>query len=223
MSEPLTSVLAVFVIQFRRNTPQTEIWRGLYAAASRYRYAGRWIIAIDDDIDPKSNDAVFWAMSYRCQPQYDLKLADRKEAGHGPRNPRDDGELSAVLINATLKAPFPPVALPGREFMEVARALWERLGLPKLRREPPWHGYDLGAWTGELERQARMAAEGRYFALGSELARQRRGSIGMNTPIDTNASETIRKRRNWHGRCFVDADLRGNTVRWHGWSGWPRC
>jgi UbiD family decarboxylase len=185
MHEPLTSVLALFVIQFARNTRQSD----LYAAASRYRYAGRWIIAVDDDIDPENNDAVFWAMSYRCQPQYDLKLADRKEAAHGPRNPRDDGELSAVLINATLKAPFPPLALPAREFMENARALWERLGLPKLTPQPPWHGYDLGAWTQELERQAQMATRGEYYVLGAELSKKRRGDVGMNTPINTMTDE----------------------------------
>jgi 4-hydroxy-3-polyprenylbenzoate decarboxylase len=185
MHEPLTAVLALFVVQFARNTPQTEIWRGLYVAASRYRYAGRWVIAVDDDIDPENNDAVFWAMSYRCQPQHDLKLADRKEAAHGPRNPRDDGELSTVLINATLKAPFPPVALPRQEFMENARRLWERLGLAKLTPEAPWHGYDLGAWTEELERQAQMATRGEYYLLGAELSQRRRGNVEMNTPIDT--------------------------------------
>jgi UbiD family decarboxylase len=185
MHEPLTSVLAVFVIQFARNTPQTEVWRALYAAASRYRYAGRWIIAVDDDIDPENNDALFWAMSYRCQAQHDLKLTDRKEAGHGPRNPRDNGELSAVLINATLKIPFPPVALPAAQFMENARALWERLGLPKLTPQAPWHGYDLGAWTEELENQAQMATRGDYYALGAKLSAQRRSGVEMNTPIDT--------------------------------------
>ena len=185
MHEPLTSVLAFFVIQFERGTSQTEVWRALRAAASRYRYAGRWILAVDNDIDPENCDALFWAMSYRCQPQFDLKLVDRKEAGHGPRNPRDDGELSSVLINATLKAPFPPVALPKREFMENARALWERFGLPSLTPESPWCGYDLGAWTDELERQARMGASGEHFALGRESERQRRDDVTMNTPIDT--------------------------------------
>jgi 4-hydroxy-3-polyprenylbenzoate decarboxylase len=185
MHEPLTSVLAVFVIQFARGAQQTEIWRALYAAASRYRYAGRWIIAVDDDIDPENSNAVFWAMSYRCQPQYDLKLIDHKEAAHGPRNPRDDGELSAVLINATLKSPFPPVALPKQEFMEHARGLWERFGLPKLTPESPWYGYDLGAWTEELERQAQMGARGEHFVLGREFAGMRRSDVDMNTPIDT--------------------------------------
>jgi 4-hydroxy-3-polyprenylbenzoate decarboxylase len=185
MHEPLTSVLAVFVLQLARGAPQTEVWRALNAAAARYRYAGRWIIAVDDDIDPKSCDAVFWAMAYRSQPQYDLAIVGRKEAAHGPRNPRDDGELSAVLINATLKAPFPPVALPKEEFMQRARVLWDELGLPALTPQAPWQGYDLGAWTAELERQAQMATRGEYFALGHELTRRRRAGVPMNTPIDT--------------------------------------
>jgi UbiD family decarboxylase len=183
MHEPLTAVMAVFIVQFARGTPQTEVLRGLAAAAARYRFAGRWIIAVDEDIDPANCDAVFWSMSYRCQPQYDLKLVDSKEAGHGPRNPRDDGEFSAVLVNATLKAPFAPVALPKREFMERARTLWERLGLPPLTPENPWHGYDLGGWSDDLERQARMAVDGDYFTLGRELSRLRRSDVAMNTPF----------------------------------------
>jgi UbiD family decarboxylase len=193
MHEPLSSVLAVFVIQFTRGTPQTEIWRALNAAATRYRYGGRWIVAVDDDIDPENGDALFWAMAYRSQPQYDVKLLDHKEAGHGPRHLRDNGELAAVLINATLKSDFPPVALPKREFMEQARGLWERLGLPALRPEPPWHGYDLGAWTEGFARQASMAARGRYYELGDELTRVRRTDLDMNTPLEPDAVERLGK------------------------------
>ena len=72
MHEPLTAVLAVFALQFERGASQTEVWRALNAAAARYRFAGRWIIAVDEDIDPENCDAVFWAMAYRSQPQYDL-------------------------------------------------------------------------------------------------------------------------------------------------------
>jgi UbiD family decarboxylase len=184
MHEPLTAVLAIFVIQFARGTQQTEVMRALAAAASRYRYAGRWIIAVDDDIDPENCDAVFWAMTYRCQPQHDVRMTDLKEAAHGPRNPRDDGRLATVLVNATLKAPFAPVALPARDYMKRARKLWNELGLPELAPQAPCHGYDLGLWSRELERQAQMAVRGDYFALGSELSRQRRGDVEMNTPID---------------------------------------
>ena len=52
MHEPLTSVLAVFVIQFERNTPQTEVWRALRAAAL-LSLCGQLDLAVDDDIDRK--------------------------------------------------------------------------------------------------------------------------------------------------------------------------
>ncbi|HEX4557032.1 MAG TPA: UbiD family decarboxylase [Xanthobacteraceae bacterium] len=187
MHEPLTSLYAVIAIQFARGTPESEIWRALNGAASLHRFAGKWIIAVDEDIDPDNADAVFWAMSYRCQPQHDLHVVPHKDPGHGPRGPRDGGEGASVLINATLKGTFAPVALPKREFMEKARAIWERLGLPPLKPEAPWHGYDLGFWPKELEQQARMATESDYFGLGANLANERRSDVAMNTPVERNA------------------------------------
>ena len=123
-------------------------------------------------------------MSYRCQPQHDLLVVPHKHPGHGPRGPRDGGETAAVLINATLKGTYAPVALPKREFMERAKVIWERLGLPPLKPQSPWHGYDLGYWPDELERQARMAAASDYFALGRETGNQRRSDVAMNTPVE---------------------------------------
>ena len=188
MHEPLTSLYAVIAIQFARGTPATEVWRALHGAAALHRFAGKWIIAVDEDIDPENADALFWAMSYRCQPQHDLHLLPHKDPGHGPRGPRDDGETAAVLINATLKGTFAPVALPKREFMENAKAIWERLGLPPLKPETPWHGYDLGYWPGSLARQARMAVESDYFAIGREQAQKRRSDVEMNTPVPRDES-----------------------------------
>jgi UbiD family decarboxylase len=184
MHEPLTSLYAVIGIQFARGAPETEIWRALNGASTLHRFAGKWIIAVDEDIDPQNADALLWAMSYRCQPQHDLLVVPHKHPGHGPRGPRDGGETAAVLINATLKGTYAPVALPKREFMERAKAIWERLGLPGLKPESPWHGYDLGYWPDELERQARMAVASDYFALGRETGNQRRSDVAMNTPIE---------------------------------------
>jgi 4-hydroxy-3-polyprenylbenzoate decarboxylase len=181
MHEPLTSLYAVIGIQFARGAPETEIWRALNGASTLHRFAGKWIIAVDEDIDPQNADALFWAMSYRCQPQHDLVVVPYKHPGHGPR---DGGETAAVLINATLKGTYAPVALPKREFMERARAIWERLGLPALKPESPWHGYDLGYWPDELERQARMATASDYFALGRETGNQRRSDVAMNSPVE---------------------------------------
>jgi 4-hydroxy-3-polyprenylbenzoate decarboxylase len=183
MHEPLTSLYAVIGIQFARGTPETEIWRALDGASTLHRFVGKWVIAVDEDIDPLNADALLWAMSYRCQPQHDLQVVPHKHPGHGPAGPRDGGETASVLINATLKGTYAPVALPRREFMEQARVIWERLGLPKLKPESPWHGYELGYWPAEFERQARMAAASDYFALGREMGNQRRGDVAMNTPV----------------------------------------
>jgi len=184
MHEPLTSLYAVIAIQFARGAPESEIWRALHGASALHRFAGKWIIAVDEDIAPDNADALFWAMSYRCQPQHDLSVVPHKDPGHGPRGPHDGGESAAVLINATLKGTYAPVALPKREFMENAKAIWERLGLPPLTPQPPWHGYDLGYWPPELTRQAEMAANSDYFELGRNLANERRGDVAMNTPVE---------------------------------------
>jgi UbiD family decarboxylase len=184
MHEPLTSLYAVIAVQFARGTPETEIWRALHGASALHRFAGKWIVAVDEDIDPENADALFWAMSYRCQPQHDLRVVEHKDPGHGPRGPRDEGESAAVLINATLKGTFAPVALPKREFMEHAKALWQRLGLPPLKPESPWHGYDLGHWPEEFARQAQMAVESDYFTLGRDQSNERRNDVAMNTPVD---------------------------------------
>ncbi len=188
MHEPLTSLYAVIAVQFERGLPTTEVWRALQGVATLHRFAGKWVIAVDEDIDPENADALFWAMSYRCQPQHDMKVIDGKDPGHGPRGPRDNGESASVLINALLKGPFAPVALPKKEFMEEARAIWERLGLPALKPENPWHGYDLGVWPPHLERQANLATASEYFSFGDELIGQRRRDVGMNDPVPWNSN-----------------------------------
>ncbi len=88
-----------------------------------------------------------------------------------------------MLINALLKGEFAPVALPKREFMENAKLIWERLGLPELKPETPWHGYDLGVWPDNLARQAEMASRSEYFDFSDELIRGRRSDVAMNDPV----------------------------------------
>jgi 4-hydroxy-3-polyprenylbenzoate decarboxylase len=183
MHEPLTSLYAVIALQCERGMIETEVWRALHGASSLHRFAGKWIIAVDEDIDPTNADALFWAMSYRCQPQHDLRIFDHKDPGHGPKGPRDNGASAAVAINALLKGDFAPVALPKREFMENARVIWERLGLPPLKPESPWFGYDLGVWPAHLERQARMATQSDPFAFSDEAVAQRRNDVAMNDPV----------------------------------------
>ena len=88
------------------------------------------------------------------------------------------------MINALLKGSFAPVALPKKEFMENAKLIWERLGLPALKPEKPWHGYDLGTWPKHLDEQAIRAARSEYFAFSDELILGRRSDVAMNEPLN---------------------------------------
>jgi 4-hydroxy-3-polyprenylbenzoate decarboxylase len=182
--EPLTSLHKLIIVQFEQGVPRTEIWRALYGVASFRRAEGKWIIAVDEDIDPDNTDAVFWAMSYRSKPHRDVEILKHKDEGHGPRS-MIDSEDSAVLIDATLKETFPPVSLPKREYMEKAAEIWDQLGLPKLRPEAPWFGYDLGEWNEDLEVMARRAVRGDYWDTGKIIAQRRRNDVPMNTEIRT--------------------------------------
>ncbi len=182
--EPLTSLHKLIVVQFDKGVPQTEIWRALYGVASFRRAEGKWIVAVDTDIDADNSDAIFWAMSYRCKPHRDVQLLAHKDEGHGPRSMLDH-EDSAVLVNAVLKETFPPISLPKREYMEHARTIWEALGLPPLRPEMPWYGYDLGEWNDHLEAQAQRAVRGEYWETGKWCAEHRRRDVAMNTEMRT--------------------------------------
>jgi 4-hydroxy-3-polyprenylbenzoate decarboxylase len=183
MHEPLTNIRKVLVVQVARGTPRTEIWRALYGAASLHRAAGKYVIAVDGDIDPDNADALFWAMAYRANPALDFEVLKHRDQGHGPRSQRNGGEDASVLIDATLKEDFPPISLPKREYMENARKIWDELGLPTLKPQAPWFGYSLGEWSEELERAADLATKGDYFETGRIIAQRRRKDVPMNTEV----------------------------------------
>jgi len=183
MHEPLTNLRKVLVLVVDRKLPTTEIWRAMYGAAALHRAAGKYIIAVNDDIDPDNADALLWAMSYRANPLLDMHILPHRDQGHGPRSHRNGGEDGSVLIDATLKEPYPPVSLPKREYMERAKKIWEELGLPALKPEQPWFGYSLGEWSEEFDEAAERAVKGDYFVTGEIIAQRRRKDVAMNTEI----------------------------------------
>ncbi len=185
MHEPLTNIRKVLLLVMDRDAPTTEIWRALYGAAVLHRAAGKYVIAINDDIDPENTDAIFWAMSYRANPNLDFHILPHRDQGHGPRSQRNGGQDGSVLIDATLKEKFPPISLPKREYMERAKQIWEELGLPKLKPEAPWFGYSLGEWSSDLDAAAARAARGDYFETGKEIEKRRRKDLTMNTEVRT--------------------------------------
>jgi len=183
MHEPLTNLRKFIIIQVERGLPSTEVWRALYGAAVLHRAAGKFVIAVNDDIDPDNADALLWAMAYRSNPNLDFHILGNRDQGHGPRSSRNDGVDASVLIDATLKEDFPPVSLPKQEFMENAKKIWEELGLPELKPQSPWFGYSLGAWPDEFEQAAQLATKGDYFETGKAIAKRRRKDVAMNTEI----------------------------------------
>ncbi len=182
--EPLTSLHKLIIAVVDRDMPRTEIWRTLYGIASLRRAEGKWVIAVNEDIDPDDTNAVFWAMSYRCKPHRDVEILKNKDEGHGPRSMQDSND-SAVLIDATLKETYPPVSLPKRQFMEKAAEIWYELGLPKLKPQRPWYGYDMGEWNEDLETMAQRAVQGEYWQTGDIIAQKRRADLKMNTEVRT--------------------------------------
>ncbi len=184
MHMPLIGGYRVLALQFSRDTTDTEVWRALYACVTIQRPAGKFVIAINEDIDPNNADAILWAMTFRAKPHLDMQILPHREEGHGPRDKTRGAEDSSLLVNATLRQDFPPISLPKREFMERAREIWEnKLELGKLSPEMPWYGYDLGAWTDDLEHQAQLAVQGDYWQTGDVIAQKRRSDVEMNAEV----------------------------------------
>ncbi len=176
LHEPLTGLLRVIVVTVEKGTPRTEVWRALHGAAFFKGDCGKITVAVNDDIDPDNADALLWALAYRANPVEDVLTLPHRGQGHGPKREHDEDEDSTLLVDATMKGDLPPLALPKQEYMERAKAIWEELGLPKLRPQSPWYGYSLGDWLPAWDEAAKRAVEGRYLENGRiSDARRRRG------------------------------------------------
>ena len=183
MHEPLTNLRKWIIVTMGADTMESEVWRALYGATSLHAAAGKYCVAVDEDIDPRNADMLLWAMAYRANPVLDMQIIDHKNQGHGPRSKRNNGQDSSLLVNAMLKEKFPPISLPKREYMENAKKIWEELGLPPLRPQTPWYGYSLGEWSPEFDEAAQQAVNGDYATYGETLIARRRSDVGMNTEI----------------------------------------
>jgi UbiD family decarboxylase len=107
-------------------------------------YYTKWIIAVDEDIDPTDFNEVMWALSTRCHPAEDIDvLRNTWSTGLDPSQyiaeQRPYG--SKALINACKPhryiKQFPPSTLLRRDVYERVAARWAELGFteppPKLK------------------------------------------------------------------------------------------
>ena len=86
MHEPLTNIRKVIALVVERDMPTTEVWRALYGAAVLHRAAGKYVIAVNDDIDPENADAhpVGDVVSRQCRARHAHPAPSRP----GPRPPQ---------------------------------------------------------------------------------------------------------------------------------------
>ena len=183
LHEPLTSLLRVTILTVETGMPKTEIWRALNGASAFKSDMSKIVIAVDDDIAPTNSDALLWAISYRSNPVDDMNILAHRGLGHGPKREHGNDEDGTLLIDATMKSPMPPLALPGKEYMEHAKDVWERLQLPPLRPEEPWHGYSLGDWHDRWDADAARAAKGEYLKNGAETLKRQQPDLVPETSV----------------------------------------
>jgi 4-hydroxy-3-polyprenylbenzoate decarboxylase len=107
----------------------------LVAQSPAAAYYTKWIIAVDDDVDPTDLNQVLWALSTRCHPSDDIDIL-RKTWSTGldpsqfPREARPYG--SKALIDACkphryLKE-FPQSTMVRRDVYERVARRWSELG-----------------------------------------------------------------------------------------------
>jgi 4-hydroxy-3-polyprenylbenzoate decarboxylase len=164
------------------------VWRGLHGVATLLANCGKICIAVSEDIDPQSVDAVLWSLAYRSNPIEDVHLAPYRGGVQGSQYGPKTSD-STMLIDATMKRSMAPLALPGRSFMEHARQLWEELGLHPLTVHSPWHGYTLGDWTDTWELYAQRATAGDWELSGRETLERQRGDAELSPETPVRAGE----------------------------------
>jgi 4-hydroxy-3-polyprenylbenzoate decarboxylase len=93
-------------------------------------YLGRFVVVVDEDIDPTNLEDVMWALCTRCDPVRDTDLI--KRAWSGPLDPAihpdEKGHNSRLIFDATRpyewRDKFPAVSNLTPEQTRVARERW---------------------------------------------------------------------------------------------------
>ncbi|MFG1450120.1 MAG: UbiD family decarboxylase [Thermoplasmataceae archaeon] len=171
------------VIKIKKQN-KSHPWQVLNMAAAYDLRWGKFFIVVDEDIDIRSMDAVIWALGWRVQPARDIKIFSGKMPGLDPSayNPGASHEekefpggvgSSGILIDATIKYPYPPTSLPRKDFMENALRIWKELNLPELNLVDPWYGYELGYWPDEFRKDAEDIVNGNVYKIGERLGKLR--------------------------------------------------
>jgi UbiD family decarboxylase len=173
---------AIAVVKLKKRDPD-DGKKALRLLADKFM--GKMLVAVDEDINIKDAENVMWAIAYRSQPFRDTEVVEAPPftldpaavppgASRGLVTRDAPPRSTALLIDATMPWPYPPLSLPKREFMERAIEIWQGLQLPPLTLKDPWWGYSLGHWTEEEAKEADLAVQGRHYETGEKQKQTRR-------------------------------------------------
>jgi 4-hydroxy-3-polyprenylbenzoate decarboxylase len=97
-------------------------------------YAGRWVVVVDDDIDPANFDEVLLAMATRCQPATDIEFINRSRST--PLDPmcfdkQKNYYTSLALVDACIpyeeRGTFPRLTGATPEYSQEVYTKWSKL------------------------------------------------------------------------------------------------
>ena len=121
------------VISIKQLYPGHASQAGMLAANCHAgNYAGRWVVVVDEDIDPSNMFDVVWAMSTRCDPPEDIQYI--KRSWSTPLDPllfAPPWQNNRAIVDACrpwgMKEKFPRVAEASPELKEKVRSKWPQL------------------------------------------------------------------------------------------------
>ncbi len=104
----------------------------LAASAHAGNYLGRFVIVVDEDIDPTNSFDLIWAMATRCDPVEDIDFIRRAWSGAlDPRKRKGDVHNTRAIIDACRPyewiKDFPPVAESSPELKAKTLEKWGHL------------------------------------------------------------------------------------------------
>jgi 4-hydroxy-3-polyprenylbenzoate decarboxylase len=127
----------VVVSMQQRHAGHTAQVLALTAQCPGAAYFTKWVIAVDEDVDPTDINQVLWAMSTRCDPAEDLDILRNTwstglDPSKFPAEARPYG--SKVLINACKPhryiKDFPRRTLLNRDTYDQVVGRWASYGIP---------------------------------------------------------------------------------------------
>ena len=119
------------IVSIKQAYPGHSRQVGLVAAGSHAgNYLGRYVVVVDEDIDPSNTFDVLWAIASRSEPTESIEII--RKCWSGPLDPRmpvgNKGFNSRAIIDACRpydwKDQFPPVVESSPELREKTMAKW---------------------------------------------------------------------------------------------------